>query len=664
MDHHDIHAAFSEIEIAKSRIIGGDYFEARIKLHEIQSRHPAFDGIAGMIAVTEILQSVSYRFLGCGVDHYMVLQVSPSATDVVIQSQFNKFTKLLEPIIEKNFPGAASALKFIQDAFQVLSNTERHTLFSRERATSLQSYGSHYFQEIKPSDVELNPGDKNSDIGNEYTAQAAKGTAPHIPSDKNVAGPANVTSFLSSIPVPSQFSIRSHQEYHSFNDGRKAEVFAVGQVWATYDDEGMPRNYAQIVNISPTRIYITLIKPAQASKHEKSWCEAGLPIVCGLFNVERKQATAVELASFSHVVSWQLDGEQLEIYPRKGEIWAIYKKWDPAGWLSNPAARKSCRLQIVEIIGGYCDNEPDMHVVALSKVEGFKNLYRRCTHDGTMLIPSTNWFIFSHRIPAYTFAGGEMDGISRGMFELDGLAVPDLVDLFQTQGSELGSSPSQVEDEGDNYKRLANVLVSGQTWAVYDGRDSMPRLYVVVINVVSAEKICVQVLEPHPISILEIDCVSENLPFGCGSFRMSETTEILSLSRFSHMIECEKVNGASLYNIYPRKGEIWAMYMSRNSEGKPIDLLSCQCRIVEILLDLTEDSGLVVGSLEKVLGSASLFQRQSSNGFQFVRTVPRREMLSFSHQIPASSVPELELYGIPTWHLEPKALPPNCKLDF
>lgn len=139
--------------------------------------------------------------------------------------------------------------------------------------------------------------------------------------------------------------------------------------------------------------------------------------------------------------------------------------------------------------------------------------------------------------------------------------------------------------------------MSDQIWAVCDGSDSMPRRYALVNNVVLGNEICVTFLEPHPMLVDEIYWLKEILLFVCGLFEPGETTLNLRLSNFSHIVLCEQNKDKSLYRIFPKKGEIWAVYRNWSGGWKCIDFVRCQCQIVEIIADFSEESGLVAASL-------------------------------------------------------------------
>ncbi|KAF9618943.1 hypothetical protein IFM89_002938 [Coptis chinensis] len=131
------------------------------------------------------------------------------------------------------------------------------------------------------------------------------------------------------------------------------------------------------------------------------------------------------------------------------------------------------------------------------------------------------------------------------------------------------------------------------------------------------------------------------------------------MSQFSHLVDYEWSETDSFYKIYPKKGEVWAMYKNWKHIWKSCDYNCHQCQVVEVLSDISEGTEMKITSLGEVDCCNTFFQRQYCDGFELIRTIPKREMLSFSHQIPCFNVPGIESYGIPegSLHLEPDALP-------
>ncbi|KAG6513532.1 uncharacterized protein LOC121969535 [Zingiber officinale] len=232
------------------------------------------------------------------------------------------------------------------------------------------------------------------------------------------------------------------------------------------------------------------------------------------------------------------------------------------------------------------------------------------------------------------------------------------------------SSPARTTDSGGSNasvphcksKLSANDFKVDQVWAVYDERDAMPRSYAKVTYIVSPCTVCVAFLEPNPMLDEEIRWVEENLPCACGIFRVGREAH-LDISRFSHRVNFDISKKKSFYRIFPKEGEIWALYRNWNKSWRSSDFLHYKCRVVEILSDFSE-SGISIRSLVEVDGYMTFFTKQLDDGFQLTKQLNRVEMLSFSHRIPAYSVVDIKNNAIPqgSWHLEPDALPPRWSI--
>ncbi|OMO85543.1 hypothetical protein CCACVL1_10113 [Corchorus capsularis] len=634
-----------EIEEAKEKISGGDYLGARNILLQVKRNFPALDDISGILAVCDTLFSASLGFMDC--DFYFVLQIPPEATNSEIEASYNKLTSLIEPIANaNNFPAAASALRMVQDAYSGLLNPEQRKVFDDKRARKLECYASGILDsEATETLCQTHENSSSCESSKMGTYKAGD----------DMITDAEVSINLGETQPQSSCLKDCNQDYYNFVDARKRDIYSVGQIWATYDEEDLPRKYAQItwIDESSFRLFVSWLNPLRVTAHERKWYEAKMPVVCGVFNLDGNVTAWVEPTLFSHLISAHAS-EQVGIYPQSGEVWAIYKDWRPMEWLSNPKARKECRLEIVEIIDGYF-NLSDVVVKRLVKVEGFKTVFRRSMDkdsDHTFAIPAKSLYKFSHKIPAYRFSGQEIDGISEGMFQLDHLALPNAIPV---------PKPSAAEAKSLKHKWSIAEFSPEQVWAIYKGQDLMPRRYVVVNNAVSWNKVSVTLLEPFPMLVEEISWVQSNLPLATGSFKRGETRLDLDLSRFSHSVNCEKMGeDQSLYRIYPKKGEVWAIYKNFDGSRKPADVNSDQCRLVETVTDFSEESGVMAVSLIEVPGWNSFFQRQQQDGYRVSHTVSRKEMIFFSHQVPAHTVEGIDdSHGIPkgSWHVEPDALP-------
>lgn len=74
-----------------------------------------------------------------------------------------------------------------------------------------------------------------------------------------------------------------------------------------------------------------------------------------------------------------------------------------------------------------------------------------------------------------------------------------------------------------------NDFAIDQVWAVYHGKDLMPRKYALLNNVITESEVCVTILEPEPIFDFEVCWKEDDLPIACGVFRAREKTANLNI---------------------------------------------------------------------------------------------------------------------------------------
>ncbi|KAH0930340.1 hypothetical protein HID58_016067 [Brassica napus] len=220
----------------------------------------------------------------------------------------------------------------------------------------------------------------------------------------------------------------------------------------------------------------------------------------------------------------------------------------------------------------------------------------------------------------------------------------------KTNHKELGEI---VEDEDFDFdkERMPRSFKKGQVWAIYD--DNVPRCYCLVSEVVS--------VSPFKVWISWLDYESEKLIFwmknsSCGRFRVSEKALIEHVKLFSHVVNCERV-ARELYQVYPRKGSVWAVYSETDTGQK-----RRKTKHYEIVVCLTMYSdayGLSVAYLDKV--GDSLFKRRDY-GCNAVRWVEKEDVAGLlSHQIPAKKLQEDQCgAGVrESWVLDLASVPPD-----
>nr|XP_043638619.1 uncharacterized protein LOC122609739 [Erigeron canadensis] len=223
-------------------------------------------------------------------------------------------------------------------------------------------------------------------------------------------------------------------EFSNFDESKEPHCFAVDQIWAVYDQiDSMPRFYAQVKKVyaSGFRLRISWLEADPENHLEKTWAKEGLPIACGRFKRGASEDTSDRLM-FSHQISFEKGIKKFSfvIYPRKGEIWALFKDWD-IKWSSDPESHKEYKFEIVEVLSDF-DNDNGILVSYMVKVEGFVSLFQKTSRArlAEFRIPCNELLRFSHRIPSKKLTGNERENVPIGSYELDNTALPDDLDQF------------------------------------------------------------------------------------------------------------------------------------------------------------------------------------------------------------------------------------------
>ncbi|KAJ8529443.1 hypothetical protein K7X08_036278 [Anisodus acutangulus] len=201
-----------------------------------------------------------------------------------------------------------------------------------------------------------------------------------------------------------------------FKMDRSMGKFQVNQVWAVYGQNStFPKTYALVKKIvpAPFKLHVVLLEACAGPN-------SAAQSVCGTFKVQNEKHQVYAPSSFSHVAkAVSINGNRFEIYPREGEIWALYKSLKKPGLDPD-----KFEYEIVEVI----ENSKDrIKVSSMVRVNGFKSVFRspRKQRSNSVIfeIQKDGFWRFSHQIPAFQLSG-EKGGVLRGCWELDPASVP------------------------------------------------------------------------------------------------------------------------------------------------------------------------------------------------------------------------------------------------
>ncbi|KAJ3678235.1 hypothetical protein LUZ60_002038 [Juncus effusus] len=603
------------------KITQNDYTSARFFLLETLKTFPRLEHASELLTISEILCSAKPKSTVNDidsvnkVDFYGVLQIFPSDDAPAVESQYRSILSLLEPVRDE-LVGASLALRFVDEAYAVLSDPVKRADFDAKRR--ILSY--------------IN-GDSPSSSGN-------KRKFPDFCRFEEAQNEDFGTEGNKSVSISNEIS-----------------NFENGQVWLGFkngDKNKIHGRYAKIISILPekTRVFVNWYEPSPKSQVERRWCDLGLPVSCGDFRAQENEEIEINGNKILTDLLFSIEGNDrgLQIYPKKGEVWAIYKNWS-FNW--DKETLEKCEYDLVEIIANFSEDY-GVKVAYLEKVEGSKNVFQRkfnkngndLNYDDCFIIPTEKLYMFSHLITAFW---------SNGTFELDPLKIPNnlsenLPALNKNTSIFIGT-------------KTLNDFSDGQIWAVFVPPDFMPRQYVKIINKISGTQLQVSFLEPHPMTDEEINWTEEEFPFSCGVFRKNPQTKTLHISAFSHLIKCDYSAKRNYFRIFPKKGEVWAIFKNRGvnlQNSQKGEFCRENFRFVEILSEyFSEERRINVGSLTEADGALTFFERQFCDGFRLTKWIGRSEMLGFSHRVVAFRVTGQKRPGLPDFvlQLEPSALP-------
>uniref|UniRef100_A0A0E0F6Y0 J domain-containing protein n=1 Tax=Oryza meridionalis TaxID=40149 RepID=A0A0E0F6Y0_9ORYZ len=442
------------------------------------------------------------------------------------------------------------------------------------------------------SDVDLNCQQIFNNNGTSGDKQSAP---PHVSSTVDIQDKTKVTDADSKTKAeltdtagrnaPSRFEKLSFPDpdFYDFEKLRDINMFAVGQIWALYDDlDGMPRFYARIKHFDASnfKAHLTWLEYNAASEEEKKWTDEELPVACGKFCLGSTEVSHDRLM-FSHIVSWTKGKKRnaYEVYPNKGEVWALYKDWSMQ-WNSDADSHRSYEYEVVEILSDFSVND-GITVVPLVRIKGFVSLFAVAKDKSTNVIASI-----------------------------------------------------------------------GQIWALYDDLDGMPRFYARIKHFDASNfKAHLTWLEYNAASEEEKKWTDEELPVACGKFCLGSTEVSHDRLMFSHIVSWTKGKKRNAYEVYPNKGEVWALYkdwsMQWNSDAD--SHRSYEYEVVEILSDFSVNDGITVVPLVRIKGFVSLFAVAKDKS---TNVIASSELLRFSHSIPSYRTNGNEKVGSPAGFIE------------
>ncbi|XP_010464019.1 PREDICTED: uncharacterized protein LOC104744639 [Camelina sativa] len=208
-----------------------------------------------------------------------------------------------------------------------------------------------------------------------------------------------------------------------------------------------------------------------------------------------------------------------------------------------------------------------------------------------------------------------------------------------------------VDSEFADFSKTMTSFKAGQVWALYDGIDSMPRLYG-RIKKINKRGTSLQ------LTWFEHKDEDSVVPAACGRFKVG-ITETISQLTFSHVMN-PIINSRHFIAVVPRKGETWALFRdwSKSWNNNPKQHKPpYKYDFVEVLVNFDDCLGVGVAYLGKVEGFVSVYEQAGKDGVVSLMIAPE-EMQIFSHRVPSLKLNGKEREGVPagSFELDPAAI--------
>ncbi|KAI4303342.1 hypothetical protein MLD38_038987 [Melastoma candidum] len=208
-------------------------------------------------------------------------------------------------------------------------------------------------------------------------------------------------------------TMSSNSDFYNFNKDRGERNFKTGQVWAIYDEFGLPRQYGlidEVMSINPFAVGLKLL-----AKQDMNGQDPAAPCsACGRFK-ETTTTTVELLGIFSHEVDGdKVARETYDIFPKKDSVWAIY-----GGGLKNE------RYDIVVCLTSYIDMF-GLSLAYLEKVDGFRTVYKRKEFGwhAVRWLGKEEVSLLSHQVPARRLSHEDGSDFEEDCWVLDPASIP------------------------------------------------------------------------------------------------------------------------------------------------------------------------------------------------------------------------------------------------
>ncbi|CAK9190383.1 unnamed protein product [Sphagnum troendelagicum] len=668
-------------EIAERKFAVHDFSGAKKFLIKAQALFPELEGVSQMLAVVDVHSVAAVRVAGNEMNWYGILQVEQLADDSLIKRQYRKLALLLHP--DKNkFAGAEAAFKLIGEAFGVLSDKQKRIAHDIRRRAKVQTHipdpNSQFStrHQKQPTNANAPPSHLTfwtscpvcrtnfeylrTFLDFQLTCQrchrlfvARDMYAPHqnganLPSGR---GPANT------VPPASSYQ---QQDFHFSTQGKgigatvTGNGFACGGVGATngnkVTEEAVPRKHP-------------LKKKRGVGDDEEDDDDDDDDDEDEVFHPDTSGTAGPGLSSnmcqaprrsrrVKRNVMYMLDDsdDDLEDFPasRKAGMHMATDRKPNGEWRDGMDEANGEQQQKrkfvddgVESGSNIGDDRMEMGVREMDN-KGGNSMAADIKESGDFNVLDTK-----------EEAWGPLPESNTVQLEVN---VPPACteDLCLSPESCESDQPNEVTVPDPDFHdfdadRTETNIQAGHFWAVYDDHDSMPRFYCRIDRVqLHPFKVDCHWLESvnHPRHVITGVNFRKVSP-GVGEFKIAKAVDFNGINMFSHLMPVETTASKRLFTVYPKTGEVWAMYRM------PLLKSGAQDKLQYEMAEIQTDFSVVAG----VVGIVSLIKLDNFKTiWKPVGPVTQvQDLWRFSHRVPSFRLKGDESPGLAEdcWELDP-----------
>ncbi|KAF3587434.1 hypothetical protein F2Q69_00032387 [Brassica cretica] len=689
------------INLAEEKMRGGDFVGAHKLIMKAQRLFPELENVQKLLAVCAVHSSADKKIKGLD-DWYGILQVQPSADSDTIKKQYRKLCLLLHP--DKNkFPGAEAAFKLVGEANRWLSDQSKRSQYDVR-------YRSHSLFASKESNANSL---RNSSSANAAAVNIASGLTfwtccrscghrykylkvyvnqlMHCSSCKKSYTACNIgsdgVSFSGSTAGVKQFQdqgiSRQHPSTGAESGSSAAEMNKNGTVGGKLNKRSHKKQKREAGNKKPKKDEGCTETEAEGGRPHKgetvtnNCVEVAKPdVLKPQPEVKEPETSAAAEMDKNGTVGGKLNKREQEPQSQgAGDRMPEKDEGCTEKDLEGAGPQKGAEIPKPDILKPQPEEkEPQasagksVPVLSAQKTNQTARKKRKAVEESSMSFEVDG----SDAAVNETHTGKAKESEDSGKKNILSAKNKEIESCDRNGEDEALSSKMGEVENGHRASENGNTLdipdpefnvfederkpenfAVNQVWSTCDSRDGMPRRYARVRKVLSSDfKLRVTYLKP----VQENN--DESIPVTWGKFNNGETKDVENRSIFSGQMLHSVCN--RVVSIYPRKGEIWAMFSDWDEESSTLENheLPYKYDFVEIVNDFKEEAGIGAAYLGKVKGFVSLFQREAKNTVCQVQFAPER-MLRFSHKVPAVKMTGIEKEGVPagSYELDPTALP-------